>query len=240
MASIAMGPQLVINALLIYKESLAELARSRSTHGTRWELGGQYAAFMSHYKNEAAADARQIKDKLVDLLGAPVFLDSDDLVDLRNLCHQVAMSDVLVLFQTRDLLTRPWCLVEIYTALTEGVPIVAVCVAGGFPYNFADAHYFLENLETELEVRNPGASDVVRQAGVNVPTMAKLLRDSLPNIISKRWEPGASEAVLAAQLEDIVKAMEHSAQKQQLGSISQGLSGSQGLAPERGLGEQLL
>ena len=89
-------------------------------------------------------------------------------------------------------------------------------------------------------MRNPGASDVVRQAGVNVPTMAKLLRDNLPNIISKRWELGTSEAVLAAQLEDIVKAMEHSAQKQQLRSIPQGLSGSQGLAPERGLGEQLL
>lgn len=118
------GPLLlVIDALLVYKDSIADLARSRATHAARWDLGGQYAAFMSHYKNEAAADARQVKDKLVDMLGAPVFLDSDDLMDLRNLCHQVSMSDVLVLFQTRDLLTRPWCLVEIYTALMECVPL---------------------------------------------------------------------------------------------------------------------
>jgi hypothetical protein len=187
---------------------------------------------MSHYKNEAAADARQVKDKLVEKLGAPVFLDSDDLMDLRNLCHQVAMSDVLVLFQTRNLLTRPWCLVEIYTALTEGVPVVAVCVAGAFPYNFADADHFLDNLETELEARNPGASDVVRQAGIHVPAMAELLRESLPNIISKRWEPSGSEAVLAAQLEDIIQAMEKSRQPQ--------LQHKHGPARPRGLGEQLL
>lgn len=81
-------------------------------------------------------------------------------------------------------------------------------------------------------MRNPGASDVVRQAGVHVPAMAKLLRENLPNIISKRWEPGASEAVLAAQLEDIVQAMENSrrAQPRQ----------QQGLASSHGLGEQLL
>ena len=105
-------------------------------------------------------------------------------------------------------------------------------MAGAFPYDFADAQHFLDNLETELEVRNPGASDVVRQAGVNVAAMAKLLRENLPNIISKRWEPGASEAVLAAQLEDVVQAMESSRQQQQ--------QDTHGLGPTHGLGEQLL
>ena len=126
-------------------------------------------------------------------------------------------------------------MVEIYTALTEGVPIVAVCVAGAFPYDFADAQYFLNNLETELEVRNPGASDVVRQAGVNISAMAQLLRASLPNIISKRWEPGGSEALLAASLEDIIKAMETARQDSDGGSAAR-----YGSAPPRGLGEQLL
>lgn len=123
---------------------------------------------------------------------------------------------------------------ELYTALTEGVPIVAVTVAGAFPYNFADAQYFLDNLEVELEVRNPGASDVVRQAGVNVAAMAKLLRQNLPNIISKCWEPGASEAVQAAQLEDIITAMENSRQHLNSGAHDGAV------APQRGLGEQLL
>ena len=134
------------------------------------------------------------------------------------------------------------CLVEIYTALTEGVPIVAVCVAGAFPYNFADAQYFLDNLETELEVRNPGASDVVRQAGVSIPAMAKLLRESLPNIISKRWEPSASEAVLAAQLEDIIRAMEStSRQEEHVDSDSDGRPSPLRSGPTTvGLGEQFI
>ena len=93
---------------IMRKDSVAELARARATHASRWKISGQYAAFLSHYKHEAASDARQIKEKLVGTLGAPVFLDSDDLHDLRDLCHQVAMSDVLVLFQTRNLLMRPW------------------------------------------------------------------------------------------------------------------------------------
>ena len=131
-----------------------------------------------------------------------------DLMDLRKLQEQVIASDVLVLFQTRSLLTRPWCLVEIFTALTEGVPIVAACVEGAFPYDFADAQQFLDNFETELESRNPGATEVVRQVGIDVADMGRRLRGSLPNIISKCWEPSASEAVLGAQLTDIVHAME--------------------------------
>jgi|EP01047_Picozoa_sp_COSAG01_P058344 hypothetical protein len=105
---LAVPISVVTIAALVYRDSIAELARSRSKQSSRWVLSGQYCAFLSHYKNEAAADARHVKDKLVQALGAPVFLDSDDLMDLRNLCHQVSMSDVLLLFQTRDLLTRPW------------------------------------------------------------------------------------------------------------------------------------
>ena len=91
----------------------------------------------------------------------------------------------------------------------------------------------MDNLEVELELQNPGAGDVVRQAGVNVSTMAKLLRESLPNIISKRWESGVSEAVQAAQLEDIITAMETA--RRDAASTSAVECGA-----TRGLGERLL
>ena len=84
------------------------------------------------------------------------------------------------------------CLVELFTALREGVPIVAVFVAGAFPYDFNDAQRLLDNFEVELERRNPGASHVVRSVGIDVAEMGRLLRASVPSIISKRWEPGAS------------------------------------------------
>ena len=87
----------LINTLLVYKDSLAELSRSRATHASRWNLNGQYAAFMSHYKIEAAADARQIKEKLVETLGAPIFLDSDDLVCVCVVCVCVCVCVCAVL-----------------------------------------------------------------------------------------------------------------------------------------------
>jgi hypothetical protein len=92
---------------------------------------------------------------------------------------------------------------------------------------------YLAGVRQELAVRNTGSSDVVRQAGANMVETARLLRNSLPNIICDRWELGASKAVLAAQLEDIVKAMEKTRQdaNTQPGHM---------VAPARGLGEQLL
>ena len=118
---------------------------------------------------------RLIKDKLQGVLGAPIFLDSDDLKDLRSLQHQVAMSDVLLLFQTHSVLERPWCLVEIFTALTHSVPVVPIHLSGvAAQYDFAAAQMFLDNFEVELERRSPGASNVIRGAGIDVPLLTIL------------------------------------------------------------------
>ena len=53
--------------------------------------------------------ARFTKDKLGSLMGphAKVFLDSDDLNDLNRLLDHVRATEVLVLFQTAGVLTRP-------------------------------------------------------------------------------------------------------------------------------------
>ena len=40
--------------------------------------------FLSHFKQEAAGDARFLKDKLEERVREPVFLDSDDLQDLAD------------------------------------------------------------------------------------------------------------------------------------------------------------
>ena len=39
--------------LLLYRDTLAELAESRSKNRARWTLQREFAAFMSHYKNGA-------------------------------------------------------------------------------------------------------------------------------------------------------------------------------------------
>ena len=49
-----------------------------------------------------------------------IFLDSDDLMDLRDLLEHVKTSDVLLLFQTKSVLQRPWCLLELFAAIEAG------------------------------------------------------------------------------------------------------------------------
>ena len=73
---------------------------------------GTYGAFISHFKREAQAEARDLKTRLEKHLKCRVFLDSDDLQDLRTLLAHVANSNVLVLLQTRSVLERPWCFLE--------------------------------------------------------------------------------------------------------------------------------
>ena len=60
----------------------------------KWSLRGEYAMFLSHFKQEAAGDARFLKDKLEERVREPVFLDSVDLQDLAGLTNAVRKSDV--------------------------------------------------------------------------------------------------------------------------------------------------
>ena len=74
--------------------------------------------------------ASQNQDKLQGLIQKECFLDSDDLRDLRQLLVSVQNSDVLVILQSSDVLSRPWCLLEMVAAIDAGVPIVAINVQG--------------------------------------------------------------------------------------------------------------
>ena len=114
--------------------------------------GKRFAAFVSHAKAEAAMEARFVQTWLEERLSARVFLDSDNLRDLTQLERHVKESAVLVLIQSRSVLTRPWCVLELLTAIKYQVPIVGLCLVGvGRAYDFADAAHWLTNLDTELE-----------------------------------------------------------------------------------------
>ena len=59
-----------------------------------------------------------------------IYTDSDDLKQLTGLLESVVESDVIIVLQTSGLLTRPWCLLEIYHAAIHGVPLIAVNLVG--------------------------------------------------------------------------------------------------------------
>lgn len=99
----------------------------------------KYAAFVSHFKMEAAMEARYLQAELETELRRLIFLDrylvgpdpptrgcpdcpihlsrlcSDDLHDLRLLKEAVRQSDVLILVQSARVLERPWWYISLKT-----------------------------------------------------------------------------------------------------------------------------
>jgi len=170
----------------------------------------KWAAFISHYKVEAAMEARFLQTELEVLLGRKCFLDSDDLRDLRLLQQSVRESDCLILVQSKSVLSRPYCLLEMVTAIEARVPIVGVSLAvGGHEmYRFEQAPSFLAHLERTLEQANPGASSVLTRANVALGYASRLLASTIPEIISIQFNPSASRNMLAASVADVASAME--------------------------------
>ena len=152
----------------------------------------QYCCFISHFKKEAACDARYLSDLIRRMLGVEAFLvsvpaqpahslhslhgtrllsvehtllrpqcrqrrcllrcvqDSSNLDDLRRLFTDgVHKSCTLVLLATEGVLTRPWCLLELWEAHRLKIPVIVMPVAGK-KYEPDEARALLQNLEERL------------------------------------------------------------------------------------------
>ena len=165
----------------------------------------RFAAFLSHFKIEAATEARWLQQELEAVLGERCFLDSDDLMDLSRLQEHVRESNCILLLQTRSVLTRPWCLIELMTAIESRVPIVGVSITSGqSPYDFAESTHFMTHLDKLLD---PDTRAKLLALGADTTDMAYLLANTLPNIISVPLNMNESRTVLSARVADIVRAM---------------------------------
>ena len=172
--------------------------------------GNQFAAFVSHAKADASMEARYLQTELEKRTRRRVFLDSDDLRDLSQLTAHVLDSDVIIVVQSANVLSRPYCLLELYTAITRGVPVVGVTLASGsaaHSYSFEESARFLTHLDSLLEQKNPGASQLLTQNGVDMEDCAFVLACTLPKIISTKLELGASRNILQATVDDIAATM---------------------------------
>ena len=117
---------------------------------------------------------------------------------------------MLLLLQSTTVLTRPYCLLELLTAIDHGVPIVGVSVVGrhasaGFDHGAAET--FLANLDARLDGR---ATALLAQNGVtDLVDAAYKLSSTLPKVISIPFDPSASRNVLRGTITDIAEAMSH-------------------------------
>lgn len=136
-----------------HSNSPASLGSSLPT--CEWQPTAGYACFLSHYKAECASTARLLHTYLQSMLGVDVFLDSSRLHDLRLLFDEgLHKSDVVVLLLTIDVLTRPWCLLELWEAQRSGIPVLPLLITpvhGQRGFDAAEAHAKLAALETTLD-----------------------------------------------------------------------------------------
>ena len=191
-----------------------------------WTLGRRkrYACFLSHYKVEAGSDARFMREVLMKMLGVEVYLDSQNLTDLRQLMSDgVRLADVLLVLGTRSVLTRPWCLLEIFEAVQQGIPIELVIISGN-ELDIDDAIPFVDNLEVRLEEANPGAyGEVLRIVGRRRDKLLKAsLRSALLHFKEQAaegtptpvWHSHASDEGIIADAKDIVEALARATEQQ--------------------------
>jgi len=187
----------------------------------RMATGQSYVCFLSHFKIEAGAACRYLKDNLDNVLGNPVYLDSSNLADLRELFSTgVHTSEVLVLVLTKGLLTRPWCLLEIREAMAQQKPIVLLDLKGG-NFNFDEALIMLSDLEHYMPALNPYCLDELKTFLGNEPLT--VLQDTVVRALDKgravspripELNLNGTSNQLEAQLVDLVQAMATATKRQ--------------------------
>ena len=121
--------------------------------------------------------------------------------------NHVLDSDVVVLLQSKDVLTRPWCLLELYAAATAGIPIVSLDCSGK-GYDFAAAEDHLLHLDTSILTSNPSAVEVLEANDAPVLRVAQVLWACIPNIISVPLNSSGSENAIRTAVADLIKAMQ--------------------------------
>ena len=114
------------------------------------------------------------------MTGCPAYLDSTDLVDLRTLFNEgVHRTDVLVILATKGVLTRPWCILEMWEAALTQVPIVLFPVVGG-GWTPADARVLLGDLMGQMRDFNPTCmAEVMAHVGTQGVTDVHEVEDVL-------------------------------------------------------------
>ena len=162
----------------------------------------RFAIFLCHCQDACGAEAKLVQLELIKLLpGHKLFLGAPNSGD--HIVDHVLESDCVVLFQSEGVLTRPYCLVELYTAITHRVPLVCLNVQGPSPYDYTDAAAFLEHLDTQLDIVNPGAAHIVESAGVDLVDCAYQLSQTIPATISIPFDPRGSKNAIHATMLDI-------------------------------------
>lgn len=181
--------------------------------GVKTEARGEYLFFLSHYKLEAGTEAALMRTELEQLLrednqelrssDSLVFLDSEDLLTLEHLQEQVRGSQYLALLLTTNVLTRPWVLVEIVTALRAGVQVVPVELQkNGNDFEFPDEAFYQSLLDSSL-LGDDGTS-MLRSHQIEPLDVVEALKQVFQRI-AVPYSPHRPESIRRAELKALLR-----------------------------------
>jgi len=170
--------------------------------------------FLSHYKVEAGTEAALMRSELEQLMSedhgspgrhfdVPIFLDSEDLTDLTILQERVFHSHNLVLLLTKEVLQRPWVLVEIVTAVRWNIPVLLVTVEKDHNrFTFPDDRFYEKLLEGNLLSSQDMA--VLDDCDITLPDAEQAIRGVLKRI-AVPYSPHKPTSIRRAELQSLLE-----------------------------------
>jgi len=171
----------------------------------------EHMLFLSHHKEEAGTEAALMRTELALMTAqdpnsmfhnfqVPVFLDTEDLTDLQVLQKHVRMSHNLALLLTRDVLTRPWVIIEIVTAVQSGVRVIPVMLEKGHnnkEFEFPTQDYYTTVLNGTF--LSESGIELLRECAIDVEDVESALRTVFKRIAIP-FSPHRKETIRRAEL----------------------------------------
>jgi len=175
----------------------------------------QHLVFLSHFKMEAGTEAALIHSELDKALceeldmqtdclqRTRIFLDSEDLYDLEDLQQHVRGSNNLVVMLTKNVLTRPWVLVEIVTAVQAGVRLVPVqLVKPGESFVFPQDTFYTDLLQGRF--LDESGHELLKQHSIKLQDVESALRELFKKI-AVPYSPHRPESIRKAEVKALLK-----------------------------------
>lgn len=173
--------------------------------------------FLSHYKLEAGTEAALIRAELEHLMSldprsisksfeTPIFLDSEDLQDLNVLQDRVLRSHNVVLLLTKGVLSRPWVLMEIVTAVSAGIRVLPVEVLKpGSSFVYPNEAFFQSLAEGRIFDR--GDAQLLNDSDISLDEVEHALRHVFQRI-AVPYSPHRAKNIRYAELQSLLAMMQ--------------------------------
>lgn len=163
---------------------------------------------------EAGTEAALMRSELVELLGVdefkhydvfdvPFFLDTEDLRNLDSLLEKVRQSHNLAVLLSKNVLTRPWVLLEIVTAVSSGVRVLPVeLLRAGNVFEYPDESFYSRIRDGSFF--DDHAKGMFRERSIDWTTLENALREVF-QCISVSYSPHRAASIRKAELSALMK-----------------------------------